>query len=199
LKALLTQRRTEALLLSSAVREAGIATCVCMVVVLGGCGGTSKHRTSPHLSGGTAYARSEVAACMPRNSVTVLSNGELRVSKGAIDAKRKAAEKRCSSGEKINTARPRREVANKHVAEKFPVMKARTTKPQERKPQARKPGSFRDRLVANVVACLHKDRVNVPPSDSRLLPSTSGIKTRSPRVKVAIGKCRSESLAAASR
>jgi signal peptidase I len=59
--------------------------------------------------------------------------------------------------------------------------------------------SFRSLAVAKVLACLHKDGVNVPPSDSRLLSSTSGIKTRSPQVKAAIGKCRSESLAAASR
>ncbi len=84
--------------------------------------------------------------------------------------------------------------ANKHVAERLPMIE-----PQMTKPRAGKPESFRGRLVANMAACLHKDGVNVPPSDSRLLSSTSGIKTRSPRVKAAIGKCRSESLVAASR
>lgn len=52
--------------------------------------------------------------------------------------------------------------------------------------------SFRSRAVAKVVACLHKAGVKIPRSDSALLSSTSGIKTRSPRVKAAIGKCRSE-------
>ncbi len=59
--------------------------------------------------------------------------------------------------------------------------------------------SFRSRAVAEVVACLHKAGVEVPPSDPALLSSTSGIKTRSPWVKAAIGKCRSGSLASASR
>jgi signal peptidase I len=59
--------------------------------------------------------------------------------------------------------------------------------------------SFRSLAVANVVACLHKAGVDIPGSDPALLSSTSGIKTRSPWVKVAIGRCRSESLATASR
>jgi hypothetical protein len=57
--------------------------------------------------------------------------------------------------------------------------------------------SFRSRAVAKVVACLHKAGVNIPRSDSALLSSSSGIKTRSAWVKAAIGKCRSESLATA--
>lgn len=195
MKTLLTQRRTETEASPrSVVRGAGIATCACMLVVLWGCGGASKHTTSPHLSAGTVYADSEVATCMRRNGVTVLSDGELQVSKDVTDAWRKAAEKRCSFGEMANTAQPRRNMANKHLAEKLPARKPQTTKPR-----ARKPESFRGRLVAKVVACLHEAGVNIPPSDSRLLSSTSGIKTHSPRVKAAIGKCRSESLAAASR
>ena len=58
--------------------------------------------------------------------------------------------------------------------------------------------SFRSLAIAKVVACLHKAGVEIPRSDSALLSSTSGIKTRSPRVKAAIGRCRSESLATAS-
>lgn len=170
-----------------------------MVVVLGGCGGPSMHRTNSHLSAGMVHADPEVAACMLRNGVTVLSNGELRVSKRATDAKRKAAEMRCSFRRKTNTARPKRNVANKHLAEKLPPTKPQMIKRRARRPLAGKPESFRGRVVANVVACLRKDGVNVPPSDSRLLSSTSGIKTRSPLVKAAIGKCRSESLATAAR
>jgi hypothetical protein len=197
LKTLLTQRRTEASRLSSAVRKAGIATCACMLVVLWGCGGASKHTTSPHLSAGsagTAYVDQEVATCMRRNGVTVLSSGELQVSKDVTNAKRKAGEKRCGFGEMANTVPPRRNVANKRLTEELPARKPQTTKRR-----ARKPESFRGRLVAKVVACLHKNGVNVPPSDSRLLSSTSGIKTRSPQVKAAISKCRSESLTTASR
>ncbi len=59
--------------------------------------------------------------------------------------------------------------------------------------------SFHSRVVTNVVRCLHKARVYIPGSDTALLSSTSGIKTRSPQIKAAIGRCRSESLAAASR
>jgi hypothetical protein len=178
---------------SSVVRAAGIATCACMLVVLWGCGGASKHTTSPRLSAGAAYADPEVA-CMRRNGVTVLSNGELQVPRGVTDAKRKAAKKRCSFGERANTARPKRKRTNKHLAGILPARKPHTTKRR-----ARKSESFHDRLVAKIVICLRKGGVNVPPSDSRLLSSTSGIKTRSPQVKAAIGKCRSESLAAASR
>jgi hypothetical protein len=66
------------------------------------------------------------------------------------------------------------------------------------RPEAKRQ-SFRSLAVAKVVACLHEAGVQIPPSDSDLLSSTSGIKTRSPRVKAAIGKCRSESLSTASR
>lgn len=52
--------------------------------------------------------------------------------------------------------------------------------------------SFRSRAVAEIVACLHRAGIKIPRSDSALLSSTSGIKTRSPQVKAAIGKCRSE-------
>jgi signal peptidase I len=66
------------------------------------------------------------------------------------------------------------------------------------KPQI-KHQTYHDRAVAKVVACLHKAGVGIPSSDSALLSSTSGIKTRSPQVKAAIRRCRSESLTAASR
>lgn len=59
--------------------------------------------------------------------------------------------------------------------------------------------SFRSLAIAKVAACLHKAGVEIPRSDSALLSSTSGIRTRSPRIKEAIGRCRSESLAASSR
>jgi len=64
---------------------------------------------------------------------------------------------------------------------------------------AKTPKSFRSLAVAKIVACLHRAGVEIPRSDPALLSSTSGIKTRDPRVKVAIGKCRSESLTTASR
>jgi hypothetical protein len=72
--------------------------------------------------------------------------------------------------------------------------KSQVRKPRNatRQPSAKQPQSFRDLLIAKVVACLHREDVAIPPSDSALLSSTSGIKTRSPRVKAAIGKCRSE-------
>jgi signal peptidase I len=59
--------------------------------------------------------------------------------------------------------------------------------------------SFHNLAVAKVVACLHKAGIDIPDSDTALLSSTSGIKTRSPQIKAAISKCRSESLTAASR
>jgi signal peptidase I len=59
--------------------------------------------------------------------------------------------------------------------------------------------SFRGVAIEKVAACLHNAGVEIPRSDSALLSSTSGIRTRSPRAKAAIGRCRSESLAAASR
>lgn len=67
-----------------------------------------------------------------------------------------------------------------------------------KKPQSKRQ-SFRSLAIAKVTACLYKAGVEIPRSDSALLSSTSGIKTRSPRVKAAIGRCRSESLSAASR
>jgi hypothetical protein len=87
-----------------------------------------------------------------------------------------------------------RPAASKPLAETLPARKA----PDKKKAlsdnvSARKTESFRDRLVAKVVACLHKAGVNIPRSDSALLSSTSGIKTRDPRVRAAIGRCRSES------
>jgi len=67
-----------------------------------------------------------------------------------------------------------------------------------KKPQSKRQ-SFRSLAIAKVTACLYKAGVEIPRSDSALLSSTSGIKTRSRRVKVAIGRCRSKSLSAASR
>jgi signal peptidase I len=52
--------------------------------------------------------------------------------------------------------------------------------------------SFHSLAVAKIAACLRKAGVNVPSSDSALLSSTSGIKTRDPRIKAIIGKCRSD-------
>lgn len=66
------------------------------------------------------------------------------------------------------------------------------------KPQTQRQ-SFRSVAITKVVACLHKAGVNIPRSDAALLSSTSGIKTRSPQVKAAISRCRSESLTTASR
>jgi hypothetical protein len=67
------------------------------------------------------------------------------------------------------------------------------------KPLPKPHQSFRSLAVAKVVVCLHKAGVQIPASDSDLLSSTSGIKTRSPQVKAAIRRCRSEALTAASR
>jgi signal peptidase I len=52
--------------------------------------------------------------------------------------------------------------------------------------------SFRSRAVAEVAACLRKAGVEIPRTDSALLSSTSGIKTRSPRVRAIIAECRSK-------
>jgi signal peptidase I len=59
-----------------------------------------------------------------------------------------------------------------------------------------KRSSFRSQAVVNIVTCLHMAGVTIPPSDSALLSSTSGIKTRSPQVKAVIGRCRREALTA---
>jgi hypothetical protein len=174
-------------LLSSAASRAGVLACA--LAALGGCGSVSKHTTSSSVgthatsarpSVGTAYADPEVAVCMQRNGVTILSNGELQVSKTLTAAKRKALEKRCGFGV-AKGARPIRKPATKPAAAKSP--------PRQR---AKQPESFRSHLVAKLVACLHNAGVNIPRSDSALLSSTSGIRTRSPQVKAAIGKCRSE-------
>jgi signal peptidase I len=55
-----------------------------------------------------------------------------------------------------------------------------------------KHASFRSRAVAKVAACLHRAGVTIPRVDSALLSSTGGIRTRSPRVKAIIGKCRNK-------
>jgi hypothetical protein len=118
-----------------------------------------------------------IAACVRGEGLTVLSSGELQVSKTLPAVKLRVAENICGfQVEKI--AKPNGNA---------------TIIPQPKRQ------SFRSLAVAKVVACLHKAGVQIPPSDSNLLSSTSGIKTRSPQVKTAIGKCRSESLTAASR
>ncbi len=122
------------------------------------------------------YVNPGVAACVRSHGLTVLNNDEL-VSKTLTAAKLEAAAKRCGfEVEKI--AKPNRNA---------------TIKSQPKRQ------SFRSLAVAKIVACLHKAGVQIPPSDSDLLSSTSGIKTHSPQVKSAIGNCRSESLATASR
>jgi len=154
---------------------AGVIACVCALVALGGCGGASTHATSARLSvSATAAINPRFAACMQRNGLTVLSNGELEAPKTVTPAQLKAVEKLCVL-RAAKAARPTRNAAKKLRQ------------------------SFHGRVVANVVACLHRAGVEVPRSDPALLSSTSGIKTRSPQVKAAIGKCRSESLTAASR
>jgi signal peptidase I len=60
---------------------------------------------------------------------------------------------------------------------------ARTTRQSERL-------SFQDLAVAKVAACLRRAGVEIPHSGAALLSSTSGIQTRSPEIKAAIGKCR---------
>jgi hypothetical protein len=137
----------------------------------------------------TIYVNPELVTCVRRSGLPVLSSGEL-VSKTLTAAKLKAAEKRCGF-EVERVSRPAKEASTKPPVRKPPDA--------ARQPSAIKAESFRSRVVAKVVACLHNAGVNIPPSDSDLLSSTSGIKTRSPRVKAAIGKCRSESLAAASQ
>jgi len=180
----------------------GISGVVCVLYTLfalAGCSGASEHggttqpgstagrRTTASVALKTKYDNPEVAACMQRNGITVLSNGGLQVSKTTLASRRKAVEKRCGFGVK-KVARPARKATTKPPARKPQARKLQTTKPQ-----AQKTESFRDRLVAKVVACLHREGVSIPTSDSALLSSTSGIITRSPRVKAAIGKCRVES------
>jgi hypothetical protein len=148
-----------------------------MAVALGGCGDGAERTTSTRLSVGAAGENSKVAACMKRNGVTIVTDGGLQVANTVIAAKRQAGEKRCG----------------------FEVAKAaQPGKKARRRASAKQSESFRSRAVAKVVACLHRAGVGIPSSDSDLLSSTSGIKTRSPQVKAAIGKCRSESLATAS-
>ncbi len=185
-------------LLSSVARGGGVAACVCTLVALGGCGSAvehttsssvTKHTTSARPSGGTAYDDPKVAACIQRNGITVLSNGEWQAAKTVTTAaKRKAIENRCGFGVSKDTRRSGN-AAKRLVAEKLPPRTARAKRSQA---QRRQPALTRDRLVAKVVACLHREGVSIPPSDSALLSSTDGIKTRSRRAKAAIGKCRSE-------
>lgn len=99
----------------------------------------------------------------------------------------------------VATAVRPKNAPNKPLTVKPRARKPQTKRSQATKAQAQKIASFRDRLVAKIAACLHEAGVNIPRPDSALLSSTSGIGTRSPRVKAAIGKCRTESLAAAAR
>lgn len=157
-----------------------------------GCSGKPDYLSEPvkePVGESIIYVNPGVAACVRSHGLTVLNNDEL-VSKTLTAAELEAAAKRCGfQVEKV--ARPARKAATKRPVRKPPAA--------ARQPSAIKAQSFRSRAVAKVVACLHKAGVNIPPSDSDLLSSTSGIKTRSPRVKAAIGKCRSESLTTASR
>jgi hypothetical protein len=149
-----------------------------MAVALGGCGGGAERTTSNRLSAGAAGKNSKVAACLERNGGRGVTDRELRVANTAIAAERKAVEQRCG----------------------FEVAKAaQPGKKARRRALAKQPQSFRSRAIARVVACLHRAGVGIGSSDSDLLSSTSGIKTRSPQVKAAIGKCRIESMADASR
>jgi hypothetical protein len=134
------------------------------------------------------YVNPGVAACVRSQGLTVLNDGEL-VSKTLTAAELEAAAKRCGFEVKKGA-----QAAGKAAA-KPPVRK-----PPDwaRQPSAMKAESFRSRAVAEVMACLRKAGVDVPNSDSALLSSTSGIETRSPRIRASIGKCRSESLATAS-
>jgi hypothetical protein len=58
----------------------------------------SETSTVARVSQDTADVNPEVAACMDRNGITVLSNGGLQVSKATVAAKCKAAEKDAASG-----------------------------------------------------------------------------------------------------
>src|SRR4029077_3275400 len=167
----------------------GVVVCVCTLIALAGCGSTDQgdsaatHTAAPRRSVSTAYVNPEVAACMQTHGGTVLGGGSLRASKTMTVEKRKAAENRCGFGEAAKVARP----------PKGSVGTTATHSP------AQPHQSFRSQRITKIVACLHRAGVNVPSTDSALLSSTSGIKTRSPRVKADVGKCRSESLATSSR
>jgi len=177
----------------------GISGVVCAYALfaLAGCSGAAEHggttqsgstagrRTNDSVALKTKYDNPEVAACMQRNGVTVLSNGELRVSNAVTGTRRKAIEHRCGFGV-IKTARPSSKVT-RHPSD------------MAKKSTAKKHQSFHSLLVAKIVTCLHNAGVVIPPSDSALLSSTSGIKTRSPQVKAVIGRCRSEPLTTSSR
>jgi len=169
------------------------ATLAC-VTILAACGNasqvakrgttgspTSGTGTVPRVAQDAADVNPEVAACMHRNGITVLSNGELQVSKTTLAPKRKTAEARCGFGVKS--------VARRRAPTKPAAGKLRNA---ARQPSAIKAQSFRSRLIAKIVACLHNAGVDIPSSDSTLLSSTSGIKTRIPWIKAAIGRCRGE-------
>lgn len=160
-----------------------------MAVALGGCGSGVKrtasgnaanHTTSARPSVGVAYIDPEVVMCMRRNGMMALSNGELHVSKTLPARKRKAVERRCGYG-----------VASGGQSSEKPATKA-AAKPRVAESSVNAAASARSRLVAKIMACLQDAGINIPSHDAALLSSTSGIKTRNPRVKAAIGKCRSE-------
>ncbi len=154
-----------------------------------GCSGKPDYLSEPPAGENIMYVNPGIAACVRSHGLTVLNNDEL-VSKTLTAAKLEAAAKRCGFEVKKG-AQPARKAAAKRPVRKPPAA--------ARQPSAIKAQSFRSRAVAKVVACLHKAGVNIPPSDPDLLSSTSGIKTRSPQVRSAIGNCRSKSLATASR
>jgi hypothetical protein len=169
-------------LLGGVTSGAGVAACVCTLIALAGCGSSDEGDSAATQTAGThqsayaAYGSSEVVACLQKNGVTVLGDGKLRVSKTMTSAKRRAVETRCGFGE-AKVAPP----SKKSVV---------TTATQ---PQAKPYQSFRSRRIAKVMACLHRAGVDIPSTDIALLSSTSGIKTRSPRVKADIVRCRSQS------
>lgn len=159
-----------------------MVTCVSVAASFGGCGGVTGHasggggakRTTSAPS--TAKVSPEVAVCMRRNGVTVLADGGLRVPKGVTDAKRKAAEDECGFAVTRPVRHARYETNGASAAAKSP--------------RARGFQSFHSRLVARIAACLHSAGVKIPSLDSALLSSTSGIKSRSPRIKAVISRCR---------
>lgn len=168
-------------LLGGVTCGACVIACVCILIAFGGCGSTNQGDSAAvSVAGirravGTANGDPEVAACMQRHGVTVLDNGELRMSKTMTAAKRKAVENRCGFGG-AKVTRPSRGSVGTTAT----------------RPPAKPHQSFRSRRITKIVACLHRTGVNIPSTDAALLSSTSGIKTRSPRVKAAIGRCRSE-------
>lgn len=161
-------------------RGVGVAACVSAAIAFVGCGSTDRgdsaviHAAGTHRSAASAYVNPEVAACMQTYGVTVLGDGSLRAPTTMTVTKRKAVEKRCGLGQAKVKRRSRKSI--RATATKPPV-------PYQ---------SSGSRRITKIVACLHRNGVSIPSTDTALLSSTSGIKTRSPRVKATIGRCRSQ-------